>query len=97
GWIGRTASALDPAGARANMIVNISDSQSLAVKAQHHIPLVFLDPAKFQRGVFAQEKSALDLLGAPTAPVGDAHKYVLEVTNSAAQASEVVRAAWNNY
>src|SRR5262245_16504057 len=55
GWIGRTASVLDPAGARANMIVNISDSQSLAVKAAKHVPLVFLDPAKFQRGVFAQE------------------------------------------
>jgi uncharacterized protein (DUF1501 family) len=97
GWIGRTASALDPAGSRANMIVNISDSQSLAVKAQHHIPLVFLDPAKFQRGVFAQERPALEVLGAPAPPVGDAHKYVLEVTSSAAKASEVVRAAWNNY
>src|SRR5205823_11433178 len=49
GWIGRTASALDPAGARANMIVNISDSQSLAVKAEKHVPLVFIDPARFQR------------------------------------------------
>src|SRR5204863_2770541 len=96
-WVGRTASALDPTGARANMIVNISDSQTLAVKAEHHVPLVFIDPTKFQRGVFAQEKSALDVLGAQTAPVGDAHKYVVEVTRSAAQASEVVRAAWSKY
>jgi hypothetical protein len=64
GWIGRTASVLDPAGARQNMIVNISDSQTLAVKAEKHVPLVFIDPTKFQRGVFAQEKAALDLLGA---------------------------------
>jgi uncharacterized protein (DUF1501 family) len=97
GWIGRTASALDPAGQRQNMIVNVSDSQSLAVKAQHHVPLVFVDPVRFQRGVFAQEKAALDALGASDAPVGDAHKYVLEVTKSAAQASEVVRAAWSKY
>jgi uncharacterized protein (DUF1501 family) len=97
GWIGRTASALDPAGARENMIVNISDSQSLAVRAQHHVPLVFVDPAKFQRAVFSQEKSTLDSLSAQHAPVGDAHKYVLEVTKSAAQASEVVRAAWSKY
>src|ERR1043166_8224398 len=62
GWIGRTASALDPAGARANMIVNISDSQSLAVKAEKHVPLVFLDPARFQRGVFAQEKTTIETL-----------------------------------
>ena len=44
GWIGRTASALDPAGARQNMIVNISDSQTLAVKAEKHVPLVFSRP-----------------------------------------------------
>ena len=97
GWIGRTASALDPSGARENMIVNISDSQTLAVKGEKHVPLVFVDPARFQRGVFAQEKAALDTLGAPHAPVGDAHRYVMEVTRSAAQASEVVRAAWNKY
>jgi uncharacterized protein (DUF1501 family) len=97
GWIGRTAAALDPMAARANMIVNVGDSQSLAVKAAQHVPLVFLDPARFQRGVFAQEKTALDLLGAQTTPVGDAHKYVLDVTRSAALASEVVRAAWSRY
>jgi len=97
GWIGRTASALDPTGARENMIVNVSDSQSLAVKAQHHIPLVFIDPVRFQRGVFAQEKAALDALGAESTPVSDAHKYVQDVTRSAAQASEVVRTAWSRY
>jgi uncharacterized protein (DUF1501 family) len=79
------------------MIVNISDSQSLAVKAQHHVPLVFIDPTKFQRGVFAPEKSAIDALGAQNASVSDAHRYVQEVTRSAAQASEVVRTAWSNY
>ncbi len=97
GWIGRIASALDPDGTRPNMIVNVSDSQSLAVSAEKHVPLVFSDPTRFQRGLFAQEKAALEALGAPHAAVGDAHKYVLEVTRSAAQASEVVRAAWNNY
>jgi uncharacterized protein (DUF1501 family) len=97
GWIGRTASALDPAGTHENMIVNIADSQSLAVKAQHHVPLVFSDPDKFQRGVFAQEKALLDTLDAQSSPVSDAHKYALEVTKSAAQASEVVRAAWSHY
>ncbi len=97
GWIGRTASSLDPMGARANLIVNISDSQTLAVRAENHVPLVFIDPTKFQRGVFAQEKPVLDTLAAQNVPVGDAHRYVLEVTKSAAQASEVVRAAWSRY
>ncbi len=97
GWIGRTASALDPAGTRENLIVNISDSQTLAVKAEKHVPLVFIDPMRFERGVFAQEKPALDVLAAQQSPAGDAHRYVLEVTRSAAQASEVVRAAWSHY
>ena len=97
GWVGRTATSLDPTGARENLIVNISDSQTLAVRAEKHVPLVFSDPTKFQRGVFAQEKAVLDTLGAEVSPVGDAHRYVLEVTRSAAQASEVVRAAWSRY
>ncbi len=119
GWIGRTASAIDPAGARDNLIVNISDSQTLAVKAEKHVPLVFIDPMRFQRALFSQEKAVVDSLvasasarassselrrdragaaiGSVGGPVGDAHRYVLDVTKSAAQASEVVRAAWSQY
>lgn len=97
GWIGRVASALDPAGARDNLIVNIADSQSLAVKAERHVPLVFSDPAKFQREVFAQEHAVLGALAAQPTAVSDAHRYVLDVTKSAAQASAVVRTAWSNY
>ena len=97
GWVGRTASGLDPDGARDNLIVNVAESQTLAVKAQKHVPLVFVDPAAFKRGVFAPEKAALETLAAQTTPVTEAHRYVLEVTKSAAQASEVVRAAWTQY
>ena len=74
GWIGRTAAALDPAGAQENLIVNISDSQTLAVKAEKHVPLVFIDPMRFERGVFAQEKSVLEVLAAQHQPAGEAHK-----------------------
>lgn len=97
GWLGRTATALDPGGARSNLIVNISDSQGLAVRAEHHVPLVFIDPTRFQRAAFAQETPLLEALGGPQTPVGDTHKYVQEVNRSAAQASAVVRAAWNKY
>jgi uncharacterized protein (DUF1501 family) len=97
GWIGRTAAGLDPQGARDNLIVNIAESQTLAVKAEKHVPLVFVDPAMFKRGVFAQEKAPIETLAAQTVPVSEAHRYVLEVTRSAAQASEIVRAAWNEY
>jgi uncharacterized protein (DUF1501 family) len=97
GWVGRTAASLDPLAARDNLIVNIAEAQTLAVKAEKHVPLVFVDPAMFKRGVFAQEKAALETLAAQDMPVTEAHRYVLEVTRSAAQASEIVRAAWNEY
>jgi uncharacterized protein (DUF1501 family) len=97
GWLGRTASQLDPTGSRPDLIVNIADSQGLAVRAEHHVPLVFIDPTRFQRAAFAQEKAILESLGGAEAPVGDTHRYVLEVNRSAAQASAVVRAAWSKY
>ncbi|HMB72890.1 MAG TPA: DUF1501 domain-containing protein [Gammaproteobacteria bacterium] len=97
GWVGRTAAALDPSGDRENMIVNVARSQALAVRAPNHVPLVFVDPEAFMRGAFAQEKPLLDLLGAAQVPVSEAHRHVVEVTRSAAQASEVVRAAWSRY
>ena len=97
GWVGRTGANLDPSGVRENMIVNIGESQTLAVKAPKHVPLVFVDPQMFKRAVFAPEKPVLNTLAAAREPVGDTHRYVLEVTKSAAQASEVVRAAWSAY
>jgi len=97
GWVGRTAADLDPEGKRENLIVNIAQSQTLAVKAPVHVPLVFVDPVAFKRGLFAQEQPVIDVLGTERKSVGDAHRYVLDVTKSAAQASEVVRAAWSRY
>jgi uncharacterized protein (DUF1501 family) len=40
GWVGRTAADLDPKGVRENMIVNIAESEALAVKGPNHVPLV---------------------------------------------------------
>lgn len=97
GWVGRTAADLDPRGERENMIVNVARSQTLAVNAENHVPLVFVDPDGFRRSAFAQEKPVLDALGTAHTSVGSAHQYVLDVTRSAAQASEVVRSAWSEY
>lgn len=97
GWVGRTASAIDPGAASPNLIVNVANSQTLAVRSDRHVPLVFVDPETFQRGVYAQQKAVIDSLGQGSTSVGDAHRYVLEVTRSAAQASEAVRDAWRRY
>ena len=78
-------------------VVQCGALDSRQPSATVNVPLVFIDPTKFQRALFAQEKAAVEVLGAHRAPVGDAHRYVLEVTRSAEQASEVVRAAWAKY
>ena len=67
------------------------------MRAEHHVPLVFIDPTRFQRAAFAQEKAALEALGGAARPGRRRARYVLEVSRSAAQASEVVRAAWSKY
>ena len=42
-----------------NMIVNIGNAQSLAVRSRRHSPLVFDDPARFRRDGMDDEKQAL--------------------------------------
>ena len=98
GWVGRTASSLDPAGARDNMIVNISDSQTLAVKAPEARAARVRRSRRSSSAACSLRRRPSSIRSArSTTPVGDAHRYVLEVTKSAAQASEVVRAAWSAY
>ena len=43
-------------------LVNVQSGQSLAVRAEHHVPLVFDDPAQFARGGFHDEQAALRTL-----------------------------------
>ena len=40
GWLGRLADAIDPSDS-GEFLVNIQSGQSLAVRAEHHVPLVF--------------------------------------------------------
>ena len=97
GWFGRVADALDPTGTP-NFLVNKGSQQSLAVRAHFHQPVVFDDPTTFHREVFNQQlKVARELVDAKQPPVNDVHKYMLDVNQSAAQASALVGAAWDNY
>ena len=55
GWLGRLADeTYDPT--TRNMIVNLGNSQSLAVRSAQHSPLVFDDPARFRREGTDDEK-----------------------------------------
>ena len=96
GWYGRTADALDPTGSP-NYLVNIAGAQSLAVRAREHVPVVFDDPSAFRRDRFHPQQHHLEKLGTGQDARGDTHKFLLDVNQSAREASALVRQAWENY
>ena len=96
GWYGRTADALDPSGTP-NYLVNISSTQSLAVRARQHVPVVFDQPSAFTRAVFHPEQPYVDHLGTGQEARTAAHKFLLDVNRSARDASALVSQAWDNY
>src|ERR1017187_1867175 len=57
GWVGRLADSMAPE-APPNLIVNIDARQSLAVRSQKHVPVVFDNPNKFSRESFYDEHEA---------------------------------------
>ena len=96
GWVGQLADALAPRGAP-NFLVNIDETQSLAVRSQVHTPVVFDDPEKFVRKGFFQERTVFEHMADAKAPVNDAQRYLLDVARSAQDASALVREAWSRY
>src|SRR6476660_6844964 len=64
GWLGRLADHTYDAKTH-NMIVNLGNSQSLAVRSAHHSPLVFEDPSRFKRDGADDEKKVLADLSQP--------------------------------
>lgn len=95
GWLGRVADAIDPQ-LTPNFLVNIDERQSLAVQSERHVPVVFDDPERFARKGLLQSRTLLDN---PAAGAGSnaSRKYLDEVANSAREASQLVRAAWDGY
>jgi uncharacterized protein (DUF1501 family) len=96
GWVGRLADAMDPEG-HANFVVNVDTQQSLAVRSQHHVPLVFDDPQKFIRSGFAEEQAVLSAVAAREDGANEAQEFMYGVSRSALNAEQLVRDAWANY
>ncbi len=95
GWLGRVADAIDPK-LTPNFLVNIDERQSLAVQSERHVPVVFDDPERFARKGLLQSRPLLDNPAAGAS--GNAsRKYLDEVAQSAREASQLVRAAWDGY
>ena len=91
GWMGRVADQL--ANTRQeDMIINVAASQSLAVKSRHHTPLVFDDPARFQRRRWMQLTQ-----DTPAQTHSGNRGFLHAVNTSAVTSSEKIRQAWRNY
>jgi len=99
GWLGRMADAIDPLGHTTNFLVNIDDSQSLAVRAMNHVPLVFNNPDTFTRHMFDEEKSTFTAIDRrDTNGSGNASQdFLFDIAASANSSEQLVRDAWNAY
>lgn len=92
GWVGRLADVLLPEGTK-NAIINIDATQSLAVRSQNHVPVVFDDPNRFvPKGKPMHSGATLD-----KALINPSQSFLHDVAQSAEEASAQVREAWSNY
>ena len=97
GWIGRLADGIDP-GNTPNFVVNVAESQSLAVRSRGHVPVVFDDPKTFQRAGFFDEQAIFRHVADPGGAADNpARQYLLEIAGSALDASALVREACADY
>jgi uncharacterized protein (DUF1501 family) len=96
GWLGRLADATYPVATK-NIIVNLGNSQSLAVRGQQHSPLVFDDPARFRREGTDEEKHALAMLSAPRTTANATLDFLANTAKNATESSDFVRRASSSY
>jgi uncharacterized protein (DUF1501 family) len=96
GWLGRLADAIDPTDG-GEFLVNVQSGQSLAVRAERHVPLVFDDPAQFARGGYFDEQSALKALAPGSTPRNATEEFLFAVAHSAQRAEQRVHEACANY
>ncbi|MEL6188609.1 MAG: DUF1501 domain-containing protein, partial [Myxococcota bacterium] len=90
GWMGRLADGLLPPGTK-TPIVNVDATQSLAVRAREHVPVVFDDPRRFvPKG--PRYTRTLD-----ARHPNPSRAFLVDVARSAEEASQQVRAAWREY
>ena len=96
GWIGRFQDAQTPGGVP-NAIVNVSSSQSLAVKGRVHSPLVFDDPRQLRREGTEEEKRALSHFAAEAESNNPSLQFLRSTARNAADSGALVRDAWASY
>jgi uncharacterized protein (DUF1501 family) len=100
GWMGRLADHIHPTEV-ANAIINIDETQSLAVRARRQVPVVFNDPDRFTRKGFFQARGLLDRIDAhDTGLAASEHRsrqFLHDVARSAQESSQLIREACAKY
>jgi uncharacterized protein (DUF1501 family) len=80
-----------------NLIVNLGNSQSLAVRSRRHSPLVFDDPARFRREGTDSEKHVLAGLSQPAETTNATLQFLAATAQNATESSDFVREASASY
>jgi len=96
GWLGRLADQTYPSQTR-NVIVNLGNSQSLAVRGRQHSPLVFDDPARFRRDGTDDEKHVLAALSKAKTTTNATLDFLASTAQNATDSSDFVRRASSTY
>ena len=96
GWLGRLADETYDTKTR-NMIVDVGNSQSLAVRSARHSPLVFDDPARFRREGADDEKRVLAELSQPRMTANATLEFLASTAQNATASSDFVRQASAGY
>ena len=96
GWVGRLADQMAPA-APANFLINIGATQSLAVRAHNHVPVVFDNPDNFTREMFFEERDALHAAPESGKAANSSQAFLRDIARSANESSALVRKAWSDY
>ena len=96
GWVGRLADEVY-SPSKKNVIVNIGNSQSLAVRSSHHSPLVFDDPARFRRDGTDDEKKVLAGMSRARTTDNSTLDFLASMATNANESSDFVRQASASY
>ena len=96
GWIGRFQDAQTPRSVP-NAIVNVSSSQSLAVRGMVHSPLVFDDPHQLRREGTEDEKQMFGHFTTQTESNNPSLAFLRSTARNAADSGALVRDAWTSY
>jgi uncharacterized protein (DUF1501 family) len=96
GWLGRLADRTYDAHTR-NMIVDLGNSQSLAVRSARHSPLVFEDPSRFKRDGADDEKHVIAELSQPRTTHNATLEFLASTAQNATESSDFVRQAASGY